>query len=71
MKRIILMLTVAALLVVALTVTAPLAFARAGSDIGQCKDQNGSKCSVGPHEVKITGNGNCTSEVPGLCNRER
>jgi hypothetical protein len=71
MKRIILMLTVAALMVVALTVTAGPSFARAGTDKPPCQDSNGSKCQVGNNEVKITGNGNCTSSSPGLCTRER
>ncbi len=70
MKRILMMLTVAAMMVVALTVTAGPSFAAAGSDKGPCRDQNGSKCQVGNNEIKVTGNGTCTTDggARGFCN---
>jgi len=69
MKRILMMLALTALLVVALSMSALSAFADAGGTKGQCKDQNGAKCTQGAHTVKINP-AKCESEVKGLCQRE-
>ena len=69
MKRILMMLALAAFLVAALSVSALSAFADAGGTKGQCKDQNGAKCTQGAHEVKINP-AKCETDVKGLCKRE-
>jgi len=62
MKRIILMLTVAALLVVALTVTAPSAFAKKveSFDKGTCQVKAGE--GKGGGEIKELHHGQCHSQ---------
>jgi hypothetical protein len=73
MKRIILMLTVAALLVVALTVTAPSAFAKISpAEPPSCENKSGHKPpgkqpSCGNSEGLIQNPGKCAANPTGKC----
>ena len=70
-KRIGLLVVVALVAVMMLVATAAPAFARAGTDKGPCRDQNGSKCDFGNNTVKVTGNGSCDTggdRARGFCN---
>ena len=68
-KRIGLLIVVALVAAMMMVATASPAFARAGTDKGPCRDQNGSKCQVGNNEIKVTGNGTCTTDgsARGFC----
>jgi hypothetical protein len=73
MKRIILMLTVAAMLVVALAITAPMAFATVGSDCTfkqgttTCTTVHGSDGSVDSHHGQKDSSGTGTDPTIPSC----
>ena len=68
-KRIGLLMMAALVAAVMMVAMAAPAFADAGGTKGQCKNQQGAKCTQGANEVKINP-AKCESDVKGLCQRE-